>query len=276
MLLARFSSSLLIRLAAGTATLFACLPAIAAEPPEGGAHHGNEAGWSLAIGAGAMNKPRYMGSKNDKTRAIPLLEASYRTPEWKVKLGEEEGMPGIFLGLTPSPHHEFGIQLVQSEGRKEKDDSHLRGLGNVKNTMEYGVYANSRFDQLSLKVSASKGASSGHGGLLLNMKAEYEFPLTESLSLSPGLGLTWANSRYMQRYFGVSAQQSASSGLRSYTAKSGLRDARVSLNLNWQAAPHWMVFGGIEYSRLQSDAKDSPIVQKATQRQIMLGTAYLW
>lgn len=233
--------------------------------------------WMLGAGLGVMNTPRYLGSNHNKTKAMPMLKATYRTDYGTLGIGEDGGNPRIRWGFSPNRNSELGVQLGRDEGRREQDDpSNLNGLGNVKTTVEYGIFASQRFDGLKLKMSANKGSSSGHGGIVLNIKAEHEFKLTESLGLQTGLGMSWASRKYMQRYFGVSAQQSADSGLKTYTAGSGVRDIGVSVGLNWRPAQNWMLLTKLGLSRLQGDAKDSPITRKATQSYIATGFIYLW
>ena len=233
--------------------------------------------WTAVTGLGVMSAPRYLGSDRHRMEVLPFIEASYRTEWGTLGLTEDEGTPSLRWGFSPNPNSTIGLQLGWAQGRKEKDDrKNLSGLGDIKSTVEYGLFANHQIDNFEFKMSINKGSSSGHDGLLFNIHAEHKYPLCDNLSLNTGLGMTWANRTYMQRYFGVSDQQSANSGLKTYEAGNGIRDIRASVGLNWTPAPNWLVLGGVEFSRLQGDAKDSPIVKKASQTRLMAGFAYLW
>lgn len=261
-----------ISLAICAAALCASIPAFASDP----SHEDAEKPWSLATGIGAVSGPRYLGSDHTKTRVVPIIKASYQTQWGKLMFGEDEGALRLGWSIAPNESTEFGIQVGQAEGRKEKDDSNLKGLGNLKNTTEFGFFASQRIDRFRLKMSANKGSSSGHGGTLLNLNGEYAYPLTDSLNLNGGIGMTWASNTYMQRYFGVSDAQAASSGLDRYTAKSGIRDVKASIGVTWQASQNWLLLAEASALRLQGDAKDSPIVKKSTQAQVMAGVVYRW
>jgi outer membrane protein len=83
--------------------------------------------------------------------------------------------------------------------------------------------------------------------------------------LSIGPGYTWANNRYAQTFFGVDAQQSARSGLPQFEAHDAGSAARLSMNAVYLIARRVSLGGFASYSRLQGDARHSPITQDRSQ-----------
>ncbi len=84
---------------------------------------------------------------------------------------------------------------------------------------------------------------------------------------------------YINTYFGVSAADSARSGLRQFSAGDGLRDVSVTPALILHLGEKWHVGGFVRYQRVLSDAADSPVVdQRGSPNQVWIGlvVAYSW
>lgn len=233
--------------------------------------------WSLSLGAGVAETPRFEGSDEHKVRAIPLLRGSYRSSIGKFSLGADNGAPGLAWSVIDTPQFEAGLNLGMDRGRKESDSSHLQGLGDVKRSTEAGIFGVYKIGAASLRLSARTALNdNGHGGSLINAGAGYRWRLSNDLGLSANAGLTWASTDYMQSYFGVSDSQSARSGLARYNAKSGVKDINAGLGLDYMLNLHWMLIGGYRFARLQGDAADSPIVQRRNQHSVFAGASYRW
>ena len=88
---------------------------------------------------------------------------------------------------------------------------------------------------------------------------------------------TYADDDYMQTYFGVSAADSARSGLKRYNADSGMKDVGIDLGLNWNFASSWDLRGIASISQLIGDADDSsPVVNEGSETQFMGGVMVLF
>ena len=94
------------------------------------------------------------------------------------------------------------------------------------------------------------------------------------LVVSGGVSLDWADSNYNQSFFGVSSAQSASSGLRRYSAGSGLKSANATLGLAKPLGPNWGITGEVTYSKLLGDAADSPITKKDSSLTYSVGVGF--
>lgn len=64
----------------------------------------------------------------------------------------------------------------------------------------------------------------------------------------------------MNTFFGISALQSAQSGIAQYEAGSGFKDAGSSIMADYAITRDWAGFATIRYKRVLGDAADSPIV----------------
>ena len=78
----------------------------------------------------------------------------------------------------------------------------------------------------------------------------------------------------MDAFFGVSAAQSAGSGLAEFNPSSGIKSVGGSLGIFYQFTENWGAQGVLAYERLIGDAADSPIVKDEDQYQAFLGLVY--
>jgi len=85
---------------------------------------------------------------------------------------------------------------------------------------------------------------------------------------------TWADSRSIQAYYGVTPQQSAATGLQAYVPSSGLLHTTAGLLWSYDLDRAWMLVGGVEARQLRGDARRSPLVEDATNEYVSVGVAY--
>ena len=78
----------------------------------------------------------------------------------------------------------------------------------------------------------------------------------------------------MQTYFGVTANQSARSGYRQYTAKAGFENVNAALSWDHVIAPSWSLHSAVGFTRLTSDAADSPLTKRKNTPLLMTGFTY--
>ncbi|MDP1601834.1 MAG: MipA/OmpV family protein, partial [Legionella sp.] len=100
-----------------------------------------------------------------------------------------------------------------------------------------------------------------HGGLTAKVSAGYRMPLGPKLMMRSEIAATWADDNYTTTFFGVTAAQSARSGMRQYQPEAGLKDAGISVNIDYWLTESWGLSGQVAYKRLLGDAADSPLVE---------------
>lgn len=92
------------------------------------------------------------------------------------------------------------------------------------------------------------------------------------LTLLGGLGTTYGSGSYMDAYYSVTPEDSLASGLNTYNAGAGFRDARGWVTAMFHLSPQWHVGAGVMYSGLFSEAGDSPIVSvRGSSNQWVIG-----
>lgn len=224
--------------------------------------------WSVTLGAGIADVPRYPGADSDRARLVPLVEIRY---------GGRLFLGPFGLGVNAIDWNGFraGPVLGFEGGRQESDDPHLAGLGDISPSITGGLFAAYRigpFDILGTVRQAINHTDYGLGGL-----AELDYRhalLRDSLYLRIGPQVEFADARHEQTWFGVTASQSAVSGLEPYTPAGGVSSVGAHASLTFRASEHvlWRFFA--DARRLSRDAADSPVVERRTDGLAGLGFAY--
>ena len=231
--------------------------------------------WRFALGGGVVSTPKFPGSKDLKTEVVPLISATYG--RFFVGAVPGSGTPaGVGVNLYQDSHWRLGAALSADifSPRKESDDSHLRGLGDINRTARAGVFASYTYDWLSIRANVASDILNKKQGTTAGLEVEASYHPTDQLTLTAGPGITCADRQYMKTFFGVDAEQSARSGLPAFDAKSGVSNVRFSVGANYQFDPHWSVGARFSAAKLRGAAADSPITEKATQNTTGLFVVY--
>jgi outer membrane protein len=231
--------------------------------------------WQFTAGLGAMSLPRFPGSDRTRYLALPMFNVSYG----RFFLGEAPGSGsggGLGVNLYQDSHWRLGASISGDfiTPRKESDDPRLHGLGDISGTARASLFAAYTQDWATLRTNVRSDIA-GHGeGTLVAVDLEGHYHPTERLTLSAGPGLTWASGQYMRTFFGVSAAQSAASGLPQFEPGAGVDTIRLSLGANYRISTAWNLGTRASLSRLRADAADSPITETRNQNTYALFAAY--
>ncbi|XUY25623.1 MipA/OmpV family protein [Agrobacterium sp. rho-8.1] len=221
--------------------------------------------WKVTIGAGAIYMPEYEGSDKFDINPFPMISA---------KIGDrvEIDTTGITVDLLERDGFRVGVKGGYNMGRQEKDSDYLRGLGDIDAAGVIGGIVSYERGPFEVYGAFNKtiGGSEGMTGKL-GAKASYRY---ERFIFSGDVSGTWADDKEMQSYFGVTAAQSAASGLDRYEAKAGVKRVDVKASVTYMMTQNWMVTGAAGAGVLMGDAKESPIVKDEVQPFAMLGVAY--
>ena len=232
--------------------------------------------WSFVLGAGASYQPRYLGSRYDYTRGLPVVSISYG--RYFIGGAPGGGAPaGLGAYLVRTEHWAIGLDVGgdSRKPRRASDDPVLHGWGDIPGTVRGGMFVSYSIGWLSARGSVSAGGH--HEGVTASLNLQAEFHPTPPLTLSFGPAVTWADEQYMMTFFGVDAAQSEiAPGIAPHRARAGFdmvgveAGARYALTRNWSLAAH------VSYGRLQGDAANSPVTTDKTQRVIGAFVLYRW
>lgn len=160
----------------------------------------------------------------------------------KVKKMNDHGESALMLGV----HLAYDFDL-----------SGQRGQGNLQ---QLGLHAYPRYDVLN------------GNGAMITFGPVYKGAFQRGKWVLEGrLTGTWASDDYMENAFGVTGSDARRTGLDQFKAGSGFKDLAFFLQAGYRLTDSWSLTGVARYSRLFSDAEDSPIVDDRGNANQLLG-----
>lgn len=245
----------------------------------------DEKNWQFFVGAGVDYSPEFEGSDKFETSPGFGFEAV-----WRDRFVISPDGLGAFIVNEENYSVFFG--LGYGGGREERDSDYLRGLGTIDNGAVFSLGGQYDLGFAAATIDVTKFAKGSQGTLVsLGLQSDVPFGvLTGTLIrtgtnisdlendrgwvFTGGVSLDWADSNYNQSFFGVTSAQSASSGLRQFSAGSGLKSANATIGVSKILGPNWGVTGEVTYSRLLGDAADSPITRKESSLTYSLSVGF--
>lgn len=204
----------------------------------------------IEMGLGAKSVPDYPGA--DSNSVEPWLI-------WQGQVGA-----GNRQGFSFGP----SFRIVGS--RDEDDSDHLAGLEDIDRAFELGGRVSYGAGPVTGYASLRRGFG-GHEGVIGTLGAKYRTDVNDRLTVWAGVSVDYANSSYMDTYFGVTPAESATTGLAAYDPGAGFKSASAKLEARYSLTENTALLGEVEYGRLLGDAADSPVVQDKDQPAVRIG-----
>lgn len=224
--------------------------------------------WYLKVGAAVFTAPDYEGAKDYLVGVQPLISFGRAGSVTRFSSRNDN----ISIGLIDTGDFRAGPTGKLLFERDAGDSADLVGLDPVRFGGEAGVFAEFYpTDWLRLRGEVRHGIRS-HDGVIGDLAADAFVDVTPTVRLSGGPRASFASSDYFDAYYGVTAAESAASGLAAYSPSGGVRSFGVGGAVTWQATEEIeaSLFG--EYSRLMGPAADSSLVQqRGSENQFLLG-----
>jgi outer membrane scaffolding protein for murein synthesis (MipA/OmpV family) len=221
--------------------------------------------WKVTVGGGAIYLPEYEGSDKFEVKPFPIFSAQFGD-------NVQVDVTGVTVDLYRWEGFRFAVRGGYETGRKESDSDYLRGLGDIDPGGVVGGVVSYETGPFEVYAALNKtfGGSEGLTGTF-GAKASHRF---ERFIFSADVSGTWADSKYMESYFGITSAQASSSGLPQYTAGAGIKRLDVRASVTYMLTDNWLLTGAAGAGFLMGDAKDSPIVKDDVQPFAMLGMGY--
>lgn len=226
---------------------------------------GQEDSNHLTLGLGIAARPQYQGSDDYEAEPIPIVDAQYG--RFFVKTGE-----GIGVNIIKTPTFTAGASIDIMLGYDEDDVP--EGIEELDSSLGARLFVSARFDGFVTTLAATQAVTESDRGLIIDAAVAYPLQATERFTITPTLGTTWANDKYMNSYFGIDSSEAAASGLNYYQPESGFKDISARIRASYRITESVTVLGAVGVTHLLGDAADSPLVEKETQPMAFLGLAY--
>jgi outer membrane protein len=228
--------------------------------------------WNVTLGARLQAQPEYVGARDQRFAIRPVFSLSRGLgSRW---YGAEDD--NISLGFFNGDNWRAGVTGVLVWNRDEKDNRDLRGLGNTKFGGEAGVFAEIYpLSWLRARADVRHGIVA-HQALVADFKLD-AFGRSGAWSFGAGPRLTLAGDDYMDTYFGVTALQSARSGLRTYNPSGGIVSYGVGAQVGYAWTTRMQTTAFLRYDRLAGDVAKAPLVaERGSRDQLTVGVSTRW
>lgn len=187
----------------------------------------------------------------------------------------DDEIRGLGLQLRRTDDLDLSLGLRSDSGRDESSSDDLRGLGDAKRTIRVRIGGTWRFaPDWRLGLGWTIDAFNRGGGNFVELKVERDWRLTPRLELTTGSSVTAGGPRYMQTYFGVTAEQSVRSGYAVYDPGTSLRDLQVYTTLRADIGDDWVGLLGLGLNHMLGDAADSPLTRRTTAWGLNVGIGW--
>ncbi|HEY0302106.1 MAG TPA: MipA/OmpV family protein, partial [Rhizomicrobium sp.] len=168
--------------------------------------------WIVTIGIEGRVLPKFEGASSSMLRPFPILRVRKANEPDQFRGARD----GLSFALLDAGSFKLGPVAKLRFGRKESDDSSLRGLGDIDWAFEAGAFAELwPSDWLRTRVEVRQGFG-GHHGVVSDIMADVVYRATPQLTLSAGPRLTVGTAASTSPYFSITAAQAALSGLPVY------------------------------------------------------------
>lgn len=233
------------------------------------------------VGAGVGVTTEWMGSKDSVGGIVPGGRVKFSNHRFAELYG-----PLADVNVLDVPNWEFGPMASFRFGRKDVEDPVVNQLPPIDGGWEAGVFAGYNYTniqgipwRLRVGVSALTAVSGDATGGHVTPYASIWLPLSRTVFVGLGGGLTWSSGSFMQQRFGVTPTASAASGLPAYSAGAGIRQVYAWPAVLVRLSDRWYAGAGAFWQRLTGDAAGSPIVTQRGDRDQLtagVGLGYGW
>lgn len=232
---------------------------------------------TLTLGAGIAAAPRYSGSH--EMQAAPILVIDYQMANGFYA----STMRGLGLGTSlggVSLDAALGVRGARGDDDRSgfggsRGSRELAGMGKVKASATLNLRAGyDILPGLGLAAHASLPLSQRQNGRTGGIELTGVLHADDQDRVALSLGANFADRKYMQTYYGVSAAQAARSRFAPFTARAGMVEALLNFAWERRMNQQWRLTGMLGSSTLVRDAARSPLSRRATAPVAALYASY--
>jgi outer membrane scaffolding protein for murein synthesis (MipA/OmpV family) len=239
---------------------------------------------SVALGVSAGVGSTSTGTSAPKVKPIPLWAFQYgririSTGGAAAVLGivQDPRGPGASAELFSGERVRLGIALRIDRGRNSSAIEGLEGMPDVPATLRARAYASYALTSRWTTVgSVSQDVLGRGGGTVATADIGYREPMSPVTEWYAGVGVAWADARYMNSYYGVPAESTAATGYAAYSPGAGPMNLRAGVGFITALTSRWILFGGAGATQLLGYAANSPLTTRRLTTSATLGLAYRW
>ncbi|WP_404377988.1 MipA/OmpV family protein [Vreelandella aquamarina] len=208
--------------------------------------------WEGTVGAGAAYAPDYLGSDDYDVQPLPVLNLTYGD-DLSINLRDGIAWHAFRQGdwsVSPYIGYTFGRDNKGNISRFDKVDGGAT----------LGLRVSYQQDLWRYSVAGSTAITGDVEGANFTGEAALRLPMSERTLFTLTPSVSYSNEKWTESFFGVSAQDSARSGIAAYTPDGGYWRVGVSATLSYALTQKWTATGFVAATYLTGNASNSPIV----------------
>ena len=219
----------------------------------------------VVLGVGVAGAPVYQGSKDYRVLPLPAID---------IKKGWLFANLRNGVGVEPinTENITIGASAVFVPGYRKRDVP--IGVDKLSNAVGARLFTNIHASGFVATLGVVKVLSGGTKGTIADAGLSYPVKLSTRFTVTPTIGTTWADRKYNDGYFGITAAESLASGLPQFRAGSGFKDVSGALTASYRLTDRVSLSVTGTVSTLLGGVKDSPLVVKKTQPIGILSLTY--
>jgi outer membrane scaffolding protein for murein synthesis (MipA/OmpV family) len=231
--------------------------------------------WRVISGVGSEVEPIYDGSRAYRVRSGPVINVQFKDVAF-LSTGD-----GIGYNVVHERGLQLGVSIAYDLGRKEREDyANLTGMGDKPLSAVpkiFGAWVVSREFPLVIRGDIRHLLRAGGGGVA-DLGAYFPLPGSSSrLAMFLGPSITVADRRYLRDLFGVTAQESASSGHAAYSIdRSGIEATGLGFSATWALSRHYLANVDAAINHLGHLPDGSPLIERPSGHAVALSLDYAW
>jgi MipA family protein len=209
-----------------------------------------------AIGPGIFIAPKYPGAKDYLVLPLPALDLT----AGRFFLNRD----GLGINVVDVDGLTIGLSGFVEFGRDENDDPvRLRGLGDLDAVPQGKLFVSKQFGRMMARATL-KHAFGATDGTTLDLEAGMAFPLSSGVIFA-GPIVSFADAKYADGFFGISADQAVAGQRPAYDPDPGLYQVGINAGANFPISDRWSAGAFASYRYLVGDAGKSPVIADRDQ-----------
>ncbi|HEX8126277.1 MAG TPA: MipA/OmpV family protein [Allosphingosinicella sp.] len=209
----------------------------------------------IRVGLGAQFVPIYPGADDHSLRPLVDVSVARGDKPFRFEAPDESFGPS----LIKEGGFEVGPALNFEGSRKAKDVG--ADLDKVPFTFEAGAFVQYAFGPKFRVRAEARNGLGGHDGWTGQAGADFVARNGDDWLFSIGPRITVSDGRYHRAYFGVTAAESARTGLVAYRPDGGIQAVGATAGFLKQLGKRFGIYSYAKYDRLVGDSADSPVVR---------------
>jgi outer membrane protein len=230
---------------------------------------------SIVVGLAARYAPVYDGSKKSKVSPFPYIDIHGLFHD-RVFISD---IRGIGVNVVDQGPFRAGMSFNYGGGRKSSVSPRLHGLPDIKSAAAVSGFMTYSLKPFAFELKVGRELGS-QPGTEVQLGATFAMAPTPRWHMSVGTQLSWHDSKFNQKYFGLTpaeAAQATASGnlLTAYAPKSSLGTIGITSTSVYAMTEHWGLVTRLGFRDLIGSAeKNSPLTERTFGVDFALGAIY--